>query len=293
MRIFYAIPGARHSPSPIPRYSAPEPELVARPAWRGGHALAQHRRSAPVMGGKNRKRPHAHTGRHSRRRTSSRSAGGDRARSVSRYPGDSLIEVLLLCMIGRRAQVETSEHAGPGVAQVWGFGCVDEATAHDQECMPFTTAELAVGGAVLEYAFGLHEQIPGIWGYGLGYLGPIRSLAPGVPMAGDARRAIAEGRMDDGQVWELEFSAVIYDARGRMHTATLPLLTPTGLPTFTHTDIATKTDEFVDAFHADGIDTDLWFAALALDIWRNERLLHRLLPRLSALNPADFSDDSG
>ncbi|MEV3961568.1 hypothetical protein AB0M34_11815 [Nocardia sp. NPDC050193] len=212
---------------------------------------------------------------------------------MPRYPEDSLIEVLLLCMIGRRAKVETSKQAGPGVAQVWGFGCVDEATAHNHGCMPFTTAELAVGGAVLEYAFGLQEQISGLWGYGLGYLGPIRSRLAGAPMAGDARRALAEGRIAKGRVAELEFSAVIYDARGRMHTATLPLLTPTSTPAFTHTDIAAKTDEFVDAFHADGIDTDLWFAALTLDIWRNERLLHRLLPGLSALNPAGLSDDSG
>ncbi len=33
-------------------------------------------------------------------------------------------------------------------------------------------------------------------------------------------------------------SAVIYDARGRMHTATLPFLTPTGIPTYSHVDIA-------------------------------------------------------
>ncbi|NKY33853.1 hypothetical protein HGA13_12295 [Nocardia speluncae] len=198
-------------------------------------------------------------------------------------------------MIAYRAAAPTrwAVHAGEDAHQVWGFGCVDEMTAQNRTSRTFTTADLAVGGAVLDYAFGLHSDIPGIWGYGLGYFGAIGSQAPGAPMTSDTRRAFREGRMGAGHVGALEYSAVIYDARGRMHTATLPYDTITGLPAYTHTDIAAQTDEFVDAFHADGIDTDLWFAAVALDIWRNERLLHRLLPQLSAINPADFSDDSG
>ncbi|WP_328397913.1 hypothetical protein [Nocardia sp. NBC_00416] len=242
---------------------------------------------AQVMSGKNRKRTNTRIGHHSRRRTSS-SAGGDPERSVSRYPEDSLIEVLLLCMIARRATVETSEHAGADVHQVWGFGCVDEATAQNQTLMTFTAADLAVGGAVLEYAFSLHSDIPGIWGYGLAFVGTVGSLTSGAPMTSDTRRAFREGRVSAGRVEELEFSAVIYDARGRMHSATLPFITPTAPPKYTHTETASRTDEFVDAFHADGIDTDLWLAALTLDIWRHEQLLHRLLPQLSAKKPGRF-----
>lgn len=222
------------------------------------------------MGGRGRKQ----TGKRSRQR---RWAAVPPPRAVGRYPTDSLIEALLVGMLGRRA---ADEKTGGGAHHVWGFGCVDGATAHHQIHGSLTSADI-LDGSVLDFAFTLQPRWLETWGYGLAYCGWMGSLVPGAPMPPDARTAFAENSIGGAFIPELMFAAVIFDARARMHTTFMPLFAPEVRPTFTHTDISSRADDFAQAFREDGaIDADLWFAALALDADRNQEVLHRALPEI-------------
>lgn len=209
-------------------------------------------------------------------------------RTVARYPDQGLIDALLLAMVAKRAAAESAGLAAGGVLHVWGFGCVDEATAENQTVTSFTSAEVADGGSVLKHAFGMQQRVRGIWGYGLAYVGPRGSLTPGMPLSLDARNAFHEQRIDDCPIPDLEYTAAIYDARGVMHSAHIPMASP-NLPapgtawTADHADTGPRAGEFVEAFHDGSIDADIWFSALALDVDRNEQIIQRVLPDMHAL----------
>lgn len=212
-------------------------------------------------------------------RKNPRNSKPPRSRTVTRYPADSTMNAVLLPMIVHRAK-ETARGAR-GVVHVWGFGLIDDKTADRMKFTSFTSEEVTTQASVLDYTQHLRKTVRGIWGYGWSYLGPVDSLTTDTPMPAQAWTELAEGRMEDHPTTELVYSSVIYDARGRVFSSSMPLYPPQGNPTFEHGDTLGHADEFIEAFHAGVLNADLWFAALRLNPFRHEDIIRRALPEIA------------
>lgn len=191
------------------------------------------------------------------------------------YPRPGTVRALLVGMAGNRSRVVPDNPADTSM-YLWGCGATGEHNMHQVRTRRITSPE-----TLLEVATEFEEELPNLWGYGLGIFASGSEFADAVHLPPDIVRPARGGRFKF-RVRDLVCGAVVFDARGLTRGVVICPPDPALIEWHYDTLAPEPRERLLDRFFDGALSAGVWAAALSLEPIINADILSQLTPSTSA-----------